>query len=83
MSKGLKALERIIGCSTIESHTKKWQQDYLIVEKELKALEIIRSKKVLTHIIMGVENLKEYNRYAGGYMVLKEKEFKLLKEVLL
>ena len=42
MSKGLEALERIIGCSTIESHTKKWQQDYLVVEKELKALELIK-----------------------------------------
>ena len=38
MSKGLEALERIIGCSTIESHTKKWQQDYQVVEKELNKL---------------------------------------------
>ena len=43
MSKGLEALERIIGCSTIESHAKKWQQDYLIVEKELKEYEEMKA----------------------------------------
>ena len=38
MNEGLEALERIVGCSTIESHTKKWQQDYYAVRKNLMAL---------------------------------------------
>ena len=60
MSKGLEALERIVGCSTIESHTKKWQQDYQVVEKELKALEIIFSKQVDTTLIYECNNYDNY-----------------------
>ena len=37
-------LERLVGCSTIESHTKQWQEDYHAIKKDLVAMDIIRSK---------------------------------------
>ena len=80
MSKGLEALENITGCSTIESHTQKWQEDYHIVEKSLKALEIIKA--------IGVFDV--YNDIGGIYYLetrvnevgLTKDNYDLLKEVL-
>lgn len=59
--------------------------DYDIIEKSLKALEIIKKKKVnveLLHICVSVE---EYNMeiLPYGNMPLTQEEYNLLKEVLL
>lgn len=87
MSKGLEALERIIGCSTIESHTKKWQQDYLIVEKELKVLEIIKKKSLYWDIqYQPYEEKNDYRAWDNELyesVKLTKEEYDLLKEVLL
>ena len=39
-------LERIVGCSTIESHTKQWQEDYYAIKQDLMAMDIIRAKGI-------------------------------------
>ena len=59
-----------------------WREDFAIVEKELKALEIIKSKKVNVIIFQGCNDLKEYNKYLIKWKRLTEEEFILLKEVL-
>lgn len=109
----LEALENIIGCSTIESHTQKWQKDYHIVEKalndyenlklkhrsmqdavledfkKLKALEIIKNKKVDVGVLKVSERFEEYNIVIKTLLERKEEdfitkqEFYLLKKVLL
>ena len=62
-------------------------------EKKLKALEIIKNKRVVIPILINSANLKAYNEYImanGGYvdylyqdLLLTQEEFDLLKEVLL
>ena len=37
-------LERLVGCSTIESHTKQWQEDYYAIKQDLMAMDLIRAK---------------------------------------
>ena len=86
MSKGLKALEKIVGCSTIESHRPKWQEDYKTVEKSLKALEIIKKKRVNVRLIYHTDNFIEYSEKTRQYydcVPLTQEEYDLLKEVLL
>jgi len=90
MNKSLEALERIVGCSIIESHTQKWQKDYYTIEEELRALEIIKNKKVdvdLLDTIIKDENqidkLRSYNYWQIDKNKLTQEEFDLLKEVLL
>ena len=85
IKEGLEALERIIGCSTIESHTKKWQQDYYTVEKELKALEIIKEKPQATLWLF--QYCDKEMEYEDMIFLFKEditkEQFDLLKEVLI
>ena len=69
MSKGLEELESII--STFYN---KDREDIKIVEKELKALEIIKSDKELIKIILD---------YVSTYGMDTYTRYKLLKEVLL
>lgn len=65
MSKGLKALERLK--PLIEANFKHWKQDVGYIEKELKALEIIKNKEC---IFKGLQDVTQ-------------EEYDLLKEVCL
>ena len=85
MSKGLEALERII-----ESFYDKESEDIKCVKKELKALEIIKTKKVATFLLIWLMNkhtkktaLELYNRSCDEDRQLTEEEYDLLKEELL
>ena len=56
----------------------------LIVEKELKVLEIIKSKDVWFYEIRMYKNVEEYNNAQCnfGLSKLTQQEYKLIKEVL-
>jgi hypothetical protein len=88
----LEALERIIGCNTIESHTQKWREDYRIIEKALKALEIIKNCLIGEYELIDNAPLdKVFNspyrfRVWADYMhcnewIVSKEEYDLLKEV--
>ena len=70
MSKGLEALERL---TKIHNHND-FKECYKIIEKDLKALEIIKSKKWLVDTILGY--------CAGCDSVNGTATYDLLKEVL-
>ena len=54
-----------------------------IIEKHLKALEIIKNKTVIfVDMLIDSKELKEYNDYVIHCLQLTEEEWKLLKEVL-
>ena len=81
MSKGLEAIKRI-----------KWELDITLeerinlceyIEKELKALEIIKEKRVDIGWLIRSENCSKYNLGVGSSQALKKQEYDLLKEVLL
>lgn len=55
---------------------------YEMVEKELKAFEIIKNKNVNIYKIRICENVKEYNELKNTGSELAEDEFNLLKEAL-
>ena len=57
-----------------------------IIEKELKAFEIIKEKKVDVFqliISMKLNDLNEYNKRHAEYLHLTQEEYELLKEELL
>ena len=92
MSKGLEKLHKIMIAFGTVSLTEKC--DCLIIEKELKALEIIKKKRVNVHYLQECENLKQYNNYVEMNWVSREEaeyhneiltqeEYDLFKEVLL
>ena len=82
MSKGLEALKSI--WLYIDEPTKRQfaLQDYKIIEKELKALEIIKEKEVNVFIFLHSGDLETYNDMVEDNRKLNQKEYKLLKEVL-
>ena len=54
------------------------------IEKDLKALEIIKVKKVSVSVLLELDNFTEYNHYCdmvGGCQKLTPEEYNLLKEV--
>lgn len=64
------------------------KEDFDIIEKELKALEIIKNKRVDVNDLLLFVNRKAYNDYVvacddNKLRVLTKKEYDLLKEVLL
>lgn len=75
MSKGLKALKRIE--DFLKVNTKHWKQDISYIEKELKALEII---KPLVNLSKGQQHCWLWLGLNG--MQITEEEYDLLKEVL-
>ena len=94
MSKGLEALENIKEMPINDEDgelmyqfkdMKYYQLDLEHIEKELKALEIIKKKN--SHVIY-VYNCKNYLEYKNSYpkyqcfMEFTQEEFDLLKEVL-
>jgi len=79
MSKGLEALER--NKYEIEN-----ADDFILIKKELKALEIIKKKKVNVSALLELDNLEQYNGYCavvGDCKYLTREQYDLLKEVLL
>ena len=54
----------------------------LLIEKELKALEIIKEKRVDIGWLIRSENCSKYNLGVGSSQALKKEEYNLLKEVL-
>jgi hypothetical protein len=94
MSKGLEKLYRLEtafplnnrGQSVYREYTNSitpYYEDFNVVEKELKALEIIRNKFVMTGYILSGCPLKEYNSCIKKQQQLTQEEYDLLKEVLL
>lgn len=58
---------------------------YEVLEKHLKALEIIKEKRVDVGWLISCENIKQYNGVIGTatHRLLTQEEYELLKEVLL
>lgn len=58
-------------------------KNYKAIEKELRAFEIIKEKKVDIRILLLVDGLYKYNNFDSiKRMELTQEEFDLLKEVL-
>ena len=86
MSKGLKALKVLVMSSTTIFNTKEQIDESIkIIEKELKALEII-TKKVLVlpflRLHLSLYDLKHYNKAMDKTHKLSQEEYDLLKEIL-
>ena len=97
MSKELELIKNIYGCTTIlmqEEEAKETENAFKVVEKSLKALEIIKEKRVnvgtfihLTKILKKDYEQCKLNNDIVFYNIcdcefLTEEEFNLLKEVL-
>ena len=87
MSKELEALDRLYCAGRLDLDyvlDGKQNQDYKIIEKALKALEIIKEKGVNVGLLSRCANAERYNKgmcYESRY--LTQEEYELLKEVLL
>ena len=90
MSKALKALERIKNAPTIyvglasDIYTR-YSFECKEIEKDLKALEIIKTKKVDVNWLYREKTLEGYNfAYEGtneSHLCLTQEEYDLLKEI--
>lgn len=58
-------------------------QQYQIIEKSLKALEIIKEKEINVFIFLHSGDLETYNDMVEDNRKLTQDEYDLLKEVLL
>ena len=86
MSKELEALERLYCAGRLDLDyvlNGKQNQDYKIIEKALKALEIIKNKEVNVFVLLHSGNLKIYNDIVEDNRKLTQEKYDLLKEVLL
>ena len=96
MSEGLESLEKIKKVKTIIPYRcvqDEYSNEINSVEKELKALKIIKEKQVNIAELMICSSFEDYNEYiyneyyhfppAIEEMSLSEEEFDLLMEVLL
>lgn len=79
--KGLESLERIENEYSIDEAVF-YKKDFKQVRKELKALEIIKEKKVNILLLELAENVDEYNERIVPNGQLTEEEFNILKEGL-
>lgn len=88
----LQALEKIGNAETKDTSfgteiKTNLSNEYRIIENSLKALEIIKKKKVDTYFLMQTDTLEEYNNslhtcsWFPNYELTQE-EYKLLKENL-
>ena len=94
MCKGLEALKEIKrayvdlplddGLSVCTAITKEYKKELKIIEKELKALEIIKKKHLLEGLVNSIQKSKNYDDYKNAYITdITKEEYDLLKEVLL
>ena len=87
MSKGLEALKTFLRWFDDEhwglDEVIKETDEYKVIEKELKALEIVKEKFVNFVLLKEAKNVQEYNNgvYYFPIMRLTQDEFDLLKEV--
>ena len=91
MSKELEALNRI--CEHLDLDDEYFylkngeKADYKVIEKSLKALEIIKEKRVDVRFLFQCKSLRDYNFIYKGTnqskLCLTKEEYELLKEVLL
>ena len=88
MGKGLEALERIKDNLAVfvndDYHYEDYANDINLIEKELKALEIINKKDINVGAFKELD-LEHYNMYARdilGLRPLTQEEYNLLNEVL-
>jgi len=61
------------------------KEHYKVVEKHLKALEIIKEKEVNIAALLELDSLQQYNGYCemvGGCKKLTQEEFDLIKGVI-
>lgn len=79
---GLEALDNLVQSCFNPCDSDEVLNDKAIVEKELKALEIIKKKTVDIWLIQNKKTLKQYNSMVDESRQLTEEEFDLLKEVL-
>lgn len=87
MGKGLDALERLYCAGRLDLpyvQSPRHKEDYELVEKELKALEIIKNKNInivwLKMCFSNFYGLESYNRNTDEK--LYREQYELLKEVL-
>lgn len=80
MGKGLEALEDLSKLVFIYGGVEQYQ----VIEKSLKSLEIMKEKRCDIYLLMECERLEHYNEndYLSSDQVLTQEEFDLLKEVL-
>lgn len=83
---GLEALEEIVDYAINEftDNEKKYQKDLETIEKELRALDIIKNKIVLVDVFIESEDVNDYNEFVSKSKDrhLTQEEYDLLKEVL-
>jgi len=86
MNKGLEALKEIKEMLDAPYTSGVIKQGLNVIEKELKALEIIKEKKVMINALIRI-SFNEYNDYLDRFYLSKERltkeEYDLLKKVLL
>ena len=81
MSKGLKALEQIK--ANRQFSLKAFEEEINTIEKELKALEIIKEKICLGGLCSALQETKNFEDYKVSYFTqLTKEEYDLLKAVL-
>lgn len=80
MSKGLEALNNLIINWGLQKNPQ-WEET---IEKEIKALEIIKEKGIILQFIKETYSVEQYNAGVEGTLVKKltQEEYDLLKEVL-
>ena len=81
---GLEALDKLAKQIELDEDVDFWEirNAHLLVEKSLKALEIIKEKNVDIWLIQNKKTLKQYNSMVDESRKLTQEEFNLLKEVL-
>ena len=82
MSKISEALEYFYNLVDLQGGCDEYWKNYRIIEKELKALDIIIKKNVDTTFLKGCLTLSEYNSSVAPLNDLLQEEYDLLKEVL-
>lgn len=84
MSEGLEALKEIVdyAIGNFTDNESKYQKDLEIIEKELRVLEAIKEKGVITHQEC-VDDNKLFIQIMTCNIVLTKGEYNLLQEVLL
>lgn len=85
MNKGLEAFERIKNITYDRTDLygiEEYRKSLDTIEKSLKALEIIKEKRVNIHLLILSDSLEKYNFNLLPYRKLTQEEYDLLKEIL-
>ena len=82
MSKGLKALEVFKDLNRDYETWECYTEEIDIIEKELKALEIIKENRVDVYALVIAYDLNDYNEMVRNVYKITQEEYEFLKEVL-